>query len=79
MFNMKNKQMVRLATGLMMITFSLLPFLTMAQGDPPPDPCSDPTVVCPIDGGLYLLLAVGVVYGLKLYRDAWKKEKLTMV
>jgi len=75
---MKNKQMSRLAIGLMMIAFSLLPYLSMAD-DNPPDPCSDPTVVCPIDGGLSLLLAVGVGYGLKRYREARNKDKAAMV
>jgi len=42
-----------------------LPLLTYAQPDPPED--------TPIDGGLSLLLAAGVGYGVKKYRDSRKK------
>lgn len=42
-----------------------LPLLTLAQG--PPDPEDTP-----IDGGLVILLAAGVVYGVKKYRDGSK-------
>jgi hypothetical protein len=44
-----------------------VPFLTLAQG--PPDPQD-----VPIDGGLCLLLAAGVGYGVKKYRDGKKKH-----
>ena len=39
-----------------------IPLITLAQG--PPDPQD-----VPIDGGLSLLLAAGVGYGVKKYRD----------
>jgi hypothetical protein len=44
-----------------------LPLLTFAQG--PPDPQDTP-----IDGGLTILLAAGVGYGIKKYRDGKKKN-----
>ena len=44
-----------------------LPMLTYAQPDPPAD--------TPIDGGLSLLLAAGVGYGVKKYRDGRKGNK----
>ena len=69
---MKNKQMIRLAMGLLVIAFSLLPYITMAQCDP--GTIENPNV-CPIDGGISLLLAAGVGYGVKRYRDARKKDK----
>ena len=50
----------------------IVPMLTFAQG--PPDPSDTP-----IDGGLSLLLAAGVGYGVKKYRAGKKKgeeEKL---
>ena len=43
----------------------VVPMLAHAQPDPPND--------TPIDGGLSLLLAAGVGYGVKKYRDR-KKE-----
>ncbi len=46
----------------LMTVVSLLPFFAMAQD---PGPCPD----CPIDNGLILLLAAGVGYGVKKYRD----------
>ena len=74
---MKNKQMIRLAMGLLVIAFSLLPYITMAQ------PCDPGTIqnpnVCPIDGGLSLLLAAGLGYGVKRFRDARKKDIATTV
>lgn len=42
-----------------------LPLITLAQG--PPDPND-----VPIDGGLSILLAAGVGYGIKKYRVARK-------
>lgn len=46
-----------------------LPSIVMAQ---PGDGGDNPDV--PIDGGLGLLLAAGVGYGVKKYRDNLKKE-----
>ena len=70
--------MIRLAMGLLVIAFSLLPFISIAL----PDPCTGPDgnpADCPIDGGISLLLAAGVGYGVKRYRDARKKDKAATV
>ena len=61
---MKNRNIYRL---LIMICCISLPLITFAQG--PPDPEDTP-----IDGGLGLLLAAGVGYGIKKYRDGRKKH-----
>ena len=67
--------MIRLAMGLLVIAFSLLPYITMADPAPcDPGPIGNPNP-CPIDGGISLLLAAGVGYGVKRYRDARKKDK----
>ena len=63
---MKNNKKMKILTILIMMAASLLPYLAMAQTDP--GPCPD----CPIDGGLGLLLAAGVGYGVKKYRDGRK-------
>ena len=60
---MKNK--IPLITTLMMIAVTIVPFFAMAQ-----DPGGGPDA--PIDGGLSLLLAAGVGYGVKKYRDKKK-------
>jgi len=57
-----------------LIMLFCLPFLAMAQG-PDPGPC--PTCI-PIDGGLSLLIAAGVGYGIKKVRDSRKKQKRNM-
>jgi len=54
--------------SLLTIIIAILPFAAMAQTDP--GPCPD----CPIDGGLSLLLAAGVGYGVKRYRGAKIKK-----
>ena len=45
----------------------VVPMIAHAQSDPPPP--ND----APIDGGLSLLLAAGVGYGVKRYRDGKNK------
>ena len=52
---------------LFMVIFLVLPEFLFAQG--PPDPADTP-----IDGGLSLLLAAGVGYGVKKYRDSKKQH-----
>ena len=47
----------------------LLPMIAMAQIDPPPNPDA------PIDGGLSILIAAGVGYGVKKVRDGRKKKQ----
>jgi hypothetical protein len=51
---------------LMLLICIAIPMITLAQG--PPDP--DDSV--PIDGGLSLLVAAGVAYGAKRYRNRKK-------
>ena len=62
----------------LIIILTLLPSLVHAQpGDPGCDPlcnCREDQSLCPIDGGLSLLLAAGVGYGIKKARDTRKKQ-----
>ena len=58
----------------LLITVGILPQLIYAQiGNPDDDPDT------PIDGGVGLLVAAGVVYGIKKFREQRKKspDKLT--
>lgn len=60
------KQFLKFFTisSFLMITLSLMPYTSYAQlGDPGEDPDA------PIDGGLGFLVAAGVGYGIKKYRD----------
>ena len=63
-----------LSATVMMIIFCLLPSLVNAQVDPGCDPQVDPQCV-PIDGGLSLLIAAGVGYGIKKVRDSRKQQQ----
>ena len=63
---MKNFSSLRCLTALITIAFFLVPVLAIAQ-----DPGGGPDV--PIDGGLSLLAAAGVAYGVKKYREHTKK------
>lgn len=58
----------RLLAGLMMIIGIILPYIVLAQ-----DPGGGPDA--PIDGGVSVLLAAGIGYGVKRYRDRNKHEK----
>lgn len=50
------------------ILFILISFVCSAQAPPPPQPPPGP-VGLPIDGSIYLLLVVGLIYGIyKMYR-----------
>jgi len=74
---MKNKQLANVAIVMLVVMFSLIPMLLQADPCVPGDPYySGP---CPIDGGISLLLAAGVGYGVKRYRDARKKSIETTV
>ena len=58
----------RIIYMLLIITCCIgLPLISFAQGPPDPDDT-------PIDGGLAILLAAGVGYGIKKYRDGRKKH-----
>lgn len=50
---------------------SIIPLFVMAQD---PGDCPD----CPIDGGLGLLIAAGVGYGVKKYRQEKKGRKVNL-
>lgn len=57
-------------SSVFVVFFSLIPQLCSAQlGDPGDDPDA------PIDGGVSLLVAAGVGYGIKKARDSRKKNK----
>ena len=60
--------------NLILVLLFLLPGLVHSQiGDPGEDPDA------PIDGGLSLLVAAGVGYGIKKARDTRKKDNKTEV
>ena len=66
------------SSRILLFLFSLLflilvPGLVSAQNSPG-DPCVDPNLYCPVDGGLGFLIAAGIGYGVKKVRDAQKKE-----
>ena len=48
----------------------------LADGSPV-DPCTDPFEYCPIDDGLYALLAIGVGYGIIRYKQSKKASSLS--
>lgn len=68
----------RLPIVFVLIILTSLPVLVQAQiGDPGCDPdcnCKADGTPCPIDGGLGVLLATGVFYGIKKVRDTRKKQ-----
>ena len=67
---MSNKKIQFLIMSVVMIfIICIIPHLASAQ--PPPPDCTDPDK-CPIDGGLSVLLAAGVGYGVKKYRESRK-------
>jgi hypothetical protein len=66
---MKKRLSTLAVTGLLTIFLNTLPFFATAQ-DPDPGPCPD----CPIDGGLCLLLAAGVGYGVKNHQNRRKQK-----
>ena len=66
-----------LFTLLMIVLIMVLPILSNGQVDPPPGPVggNNPDTNVPIDGGLSLVLAAGVGYGVKKIRDYNKKRR----
>ncbi|MEO9145249.1 MAG: hypothetical protein ABI237_06785 [Ginsengibacter sp.] len=67
---MKHYSNYILSIAFLLILFIGFPFLVHAQ----PDPCTDPDLNCPIDGGLSALLVIGVGYGIKKYKDNRKSS-----
>jgi hypothetical protein len=66
---MKNNWKMIAVPYIWLALLTLLPTICMAQlGDPSVDPDA------PIDGGVGVLLAAGVGYGVKKYRDAKRKK-----
>lgn len=60
--------------GMLFTLFSLLPEFSNAQiGDPGDDPDA------PIDGGIGLLVAAGVGYGIKKAKDSRQKNKIAFL
>jgi predicted metal-dependent HD superfamily phosphohydrolase len=59
--------------AVLMMVCCLLPSLIFAQGDPG----GDPDVTVPVDGGLSILAAAGVAYGVKKIKEYRKKGKET--
>ena len=53
---------------LIMLICIAIPMITLAQGPPDPDDAA------PIDGGLSLLVAAGVAYGIKKYKEGRKQK-----
>ena len=66
---MNTNKKIKWLTFLAVIAVSILPNIAMAQTDPGCGPD------CPIDGGLSLLLAAGVGYGVKKYKEGRKHQE----
>ena len=79
---MKRKPILTLLLSLFIFFIIFLPTFVMAQGGGPGgpggsgDPACDPLDntddygnVCPIDSNVYILLAIGVVYGIKKVKE----------
>ena len=72
--------MKKILTLISLILFFVLPLLTIADPPPPPgsggsSPSGQQPVGAPIDGGLGILLALGLGYGGKKLYDARKKKE----
>ena len=68
---MKKISRILFITSVFILLFICVPVLVHAQIDPSCDP-QDP--LYPIDGGLSVLLAAGIGYGLKKIHSSHKKE-----
>lgn len=78
---MKRNYRHLLVYALFLITMTCTPGLLMAQPNPGDcDPAVDPDGPnCPIDGGLSLLLAAGMVYGAKKVKDNRNKKTVPLI
>ena len=73
---MKKTRYCLRTAAILIITLLCTPVLIYAQ-DPGCDPscnCRADYSICPIDNGVWVLLFIGVLYGIKKIRDARKKE-----
>jgi hypothetical protein len=74
-----------LIVGMFFLLMCCLPGAIWAQTPepPPPDPCDQPhepdNPPCPVDGGLSLLLAAGMVYGAKKVKRNQNKKKVQLI
>lgn len=59
------------------ISLTVLPGIVQAQADPPDTVITDPDA--PIDGGISLLIAAGIGYGVKKARDYKKKQTIHFI
>jgi hypothetical protein len=66
----KNQAKRIIFTGLVVLVLGMLPFVGKAQV---PDPAVDPDT--PIDGGVTLLVAAGIGYGFKKYKDGQREKQ----
>ena len=52
------------------ILFVLISFVCVAQGGDPPPPMPPPPVGLPVDEGIFVLLLLGIFYGIKKVLDS---------
>ena len=52
------------------ILFVLISCVTLAQTGGPPPPAPPPPPGLPIDGGIYILLSLGILYGVRKLQKA---------
>jgi hypothetical protein len=64
---------VKLYCAIIIVACVLLPFILLSQ--PPGGPIDPDTPSTPIDGGVSVLIAAGVGYGLKKVKEARSKER----
>jgi hypothetical protein len=71
---MKRKQ---LFFSMLIICCTCLPIISFSQitNDPPPPPPDPIDTSVPFDGGLSILIATGVLYGIKKVKEQKKKER----
>ena len=63
-----------IAAALLIIAINFTPAIVHAQPEGPSDPDEEPTEV-PFDGGISILVAAGVAYGVKKKYDQQKQQE----
>jgi hypothetical protein len=75
---MKKFYKIFLLFSLATFVLTVLPFAGNAQiGNPGCDPgcnCRSDHTICPIDSGVWILLAIGIAYGVKKVWDVRKRQ-----